>query len=204
MAAIVATLSALRDAMDLADLITASDDTGNRALNVTSAGFKLDLVKGHAESPRSDLFGIATIIKVDIPEAEIVRFIANGPATGADRAAFHLPVILAVAIIAIMAVMTVGVVANRAMTAIVIAEMQGAIAGLYRNAAGHAFARFAMVGQRWCGEEQRRRKGKRGCSRFHDTIYHGCRNTQAPATEREWRIRVTFICSMAARTLPFC
>ncbi|MEM7638070.1 MAG: hypothetical protein AAF269_03315 [Pseudomonadota bacterium] len=177
----MATLSALRDAMDLANLIAASDDTGNRTLNVTPAGFKLDLVKGHAESPRSDLFGMATIVEVDIPEAEIVSFSAYGAAAGPNGLALRLPVRL----MSIVAMVAVTRIADRAVAAIGITEMQGAIAGLYRNAAGHAFARFAMVGQRWCGEEQRRRKGKRGCSRFHDTIYHGCRNTQAPATERE-------------------
>lgn len=204
MPAIISALSPLRDAIDLANLITASDNTGHWTLNLAATGLELDLIEGHAEPARADLFSVTTIIKVDVVEAVIMRFISNRAATGANSAAFHLPEILAIAIIAILAIMTVRAVANRAMTARVIAKMQSAIAGLYRDAASDAFAGLAMIGQRWRCEEQRRRKGKRGCSRFHDTIYHGCRNAQADATQPEWRIRVTFMWSNAARTLPFC
>lgn len=204
MPAIISALSPLRDAIDLAHLIATSDNTGDRTLNVAATGLELDFIEGHAEPARADLFGIATIIKVDIVEAEIMRFVADRAATSANGLAFHLPEILAITIIAIMAIMTVRAVANRAMTACVIAKMQSAIAGLHRDAASDAFAGLAMIGQRWRCEEQRRRKGKRGCSRFHDTIYHDCRNAQAAATQPEWRIRVTFMWSNAARTLPFC
>lgn len=198
MTAIVSTVSPLRDAIDLADLIAASDDTGDRTFYVAASGLELDFVEGHAEAARANLFGVTTLIKVDISETEIVRFIPNSPATGTNSPALHLPEILAIIIIAMLAIMAVRAVANRAMTTRVIAEMQCAIASLHRDAASDAFAGLAMIGQGWCCEEQRRRKGKRGCSRFHDTIYHGCRNTLAAATQPEWRIRVTFICQNAA------
>ncbi len=71
--------------------------------------------------------------------------------------------------------------------------MQTTIIGLNRDGTADGFARIAVIGERRSGEEQRRRKGKRGCSRFHDRFHHDCRNTQTISTEPERSIRLAFI-----------
>lgn len=159
MAAIVTAMSALRYAMNLAHLITATDNAGHRSFNVAAPGFKLDFIERDAESARANLFSIPPVVKINVPEAKIVGFITDRSAAGADGAAFHLAVILPVTIMAIMAVMAVAAIADRAIATIIIAEMQCAISSLHRETSGDAFARLAMISKGWCCEEQWRRKG---------------------------------------------
>jgi len=176
-AAVISPLPALWNSIELPDLITTSNYTGHRAFNIATARFKLDFIEGNSKATRTDLFGIPSIIEVDISKAEIVRFVSNGPATRANGTTLHLTVRLAIAVIAIVSIMTV-----RSVTTIIIANMKSSISRLYGNAASNAFAGLAMIRQSWRCEEQRRRKGKRGCSRLHDTIYHGCRKSHAIST----------------------
>ena len=193
MTTVVSAVPTLRDAVNLAHLIAAANNAGYGALNVSTAAFKLDLVKGHAEPARANLLGISTIIEINIVEADIIRFGANSPAASANGPPFHLPHLASSVKAVAIAIMAFGRVSVRPISAVPDVQIQAAIVGLNRNRTTHLFARFAMVGERRCGEEQRRRKGKRGCSRFHDVLHHGCRNTQAISTEPERFIRFAFI-----------
>ena len=193
MAAAMSSVPASRNTVDLTDLVAASDDTGDRTLNIPASAFEFHFIEGDAEPTRTDALGIAPVFKIDIVEAEIIGLSANGASTGTDGPAFHTAHITAVAIIAIAAIMPAGIVAIRPVSAVSEVQVQAAILGLNRDGAINALARIAMVGERRRGEEQRRRKGKRGCSRFHDAFHHGCRNTYAISTEPERAIRVAFI-----------
>lgn len=189
MTAVAMALPALRDAIDLSNLIAATDDTGHRALKIAAATFKFDLVKGHAKTAWADLFGVPAIVEIDIPEAKMIGLAFDRPATRANGAALNLAMGTAIRV-SIMAMVRI---TDCAMTTIAIAKMQCAIAGLHRNGTSDAFVRLAMVRHSWGGKEQRRRKGKRGCSGLHDTIYHDCRTTQAGSTQAERGIRLAFI-----------
>lgn len=193
MTAAMSSVPASRNTVDLTDLVATTDDTGDRAFKVAAATFKLDLIEGDAETARSDPFGITSIVKIHIVEAEIVRFSADGTATGTDGSTFHATHIAAITMIAITSIMTTSIVAIRPVSSIAEIEVKATIVGLNRNRTTDALARIAMVGERRCGEEQRRRKGKRGCSRFHDAFHHGCRNAYAISTEPDRGIRVAFI-----------
>ncbi len=195
MATIAVPLSAVWDAANIANLVAASDNTGHRALDVAATCLKLDFIEGDPETARTNLFGIASIIEVNVTEAAIMRFFADRSTTRSNGLTFHLTVGAPIAVMTIMAVMAIGAVSNSSIAAIIDIQLQGTVSGLHRNAACYAFARMAIVGQGWCSEEQRRRKGKRGCSRFHDAIYHDHRKSYPVATGREWRIRVTFMSS---------
>ncbi len=202
MAAPVAAMATFRDAVNLAHLVAAADDAGDRTLKLTPAGLELDLVKGDAKPAWSDPFGIAAIVKVDIVEAEIIGLSANSAATSANGAAFHTPQFAAVMVSIPIAipVMAAGIITIRAISTVTEIEMQSARLGLNRKTAADALARRAGIGQSRSGEEQRRRKGKRGCSRLHDAFHHGCRNAQTNSTKPERVIRVTF---MKFRPCPF-
>lgn len=189
--AAMATIAALRNAVDLANLVAAPYDAGHRPFNIAATTFKLDLIKGDAVTTWPDLLGITTIIEIDIPEPEIIGFTSDGLPASPNGLAFSLAVIVAIVVVTVVAIARV---ADRTVAAIAIAKMQAAIASLYGNASGHSFLRRAMVGQGWRCEEQWRRKGKRGCSRFHDTIYHEANKSQALATQPERAIRAAFIC----------
>ncbi len=88
--AAISTLPSFRDAVDLTNLIAASDDARYWALNIPAAAFELDLIKGDAEPAGSDAFSIPAIVEVDIVEAKIIGFSTNRLATGANGAALHL------------------------------------------------------------------------------------------------------------------
>ena len=88
----VATLSALRDAVNLANLIAASDNAGDRTLNVPPARFKFDLIKGHTKTARPDLFGISAIVEIDISKTKIVSFCSDCASAGANGLTFCLSV----------------------------------------------------------------------------------------------------------------
>ncbi len=191
--AAMSSVPASRNTVDLTDLVAASDDTGDGAFNVAAATLEFDLIECHTESARADAFSITSIVKVDISEAKIISLGADRAATGTDGPAFHATYIAAIAMIAIAAIMPARIVAVRPVSAVSEIEVQAAIVGLNRNRAIDARARFALVGERRRSEEQRRRKGKRGCSRFHDAFHHGCRNTYAISTEPEQAIRLAFI-----------
>lgn len=192
----MSSVAASRNTVDLTDLVAASDDTGDRTFKVAAATFELDLIEGDAEAAWSNPFRVSTIVEVDIVEAEIISLGADRTATGTDGPAFHATYI-AVAIVTIMAAR---IIAIRPVPAITEVEVKTTIVGLNRDRATDALARIAMVGERRRGEEQRRRKGKRGCSRFHDAFHHGCRNTYAISTEPERCIRLAFI---KIRRCPF-
>lgn len=189
MTAAMSSVPASRNTVDLTDLVAASDDTGDRAFKVAAATFEFDLIECHTEAARADAFSITSIVKVDISEAKIISLGADRAATGTDGPAFHATYIAAV----IVTIMTTSIVAIRPIATIAEIEVKTTILGLNRNRAIDARARFALVGERRRSEEQRRRKGKRGCSRFHDAFHHGCRNTYAISTEPERAIRVAFI-----------
>ena len=159
MATIAVPLSAVWDAANVANLVAASNNTGHRTLYVAAPCLELDFIEGDTETARTNLFGIASIIEVDVTEAAIMRFFADRTSASANRLPFHLTVGALIAVMTIMAVATIGIVPNGSITAIVDIELQGTVSGLHRNAASHAFARVAIVGQGWCSEEQRRCEG---------------------------------------------
>ena len=189
----VSAIPTLRDTINLANLVAASNDTGDRALEFSAAAFEFHLIESDPEPARPDLLGIAAIIEVDIPEANIVGLCPNGASTCANGASLHLPQFTPTIIMIAITVMALGFVSVRPVSAVPDVQIQTAIIGLDRDGATDIFARFAMVGERRRGEEQRRRKGKRGCSRFHDAFHHGCRNTQTKSPEPERCIRLAFI-----------
>lgn len=162
-------LAALWDAIYPLHLSAVADLTSHWAFKITAAAFELNLIKGHAEANGAILVGAATIVEVDIAEAFIIGFLANGLATRADGLAFQLfhfalalaPLIDAVAIstavttirVAIAAIITIGVIAtvrrtdrNAAMT----------VPDRDRRVGAFAFA-MAIIGQSRGGKEQWRR-----------------------------------------------
>lgn len=182
MATVVAALAALRDAPDIADLVAASDNARHGAFEIPAVAFELNLVEGDPITARTNLFGIAAVLEVHVPESEIMRFIADRPAAGPDGLTFGLAI---TTIIIAMAIMTVAItrrIPDRGIALRANAKLQGAISGLNGDTTSDVFARRTMVRQCRCCEEQRRRKGERGCSGFHDTFHHGCRNTHLIST----------------------
>ena len=111
-----------------------------------------------------------------------MRFVADRSAAGADRLALGLAITIIVIAIAIVTVPIAGRVTDRCVPLLANAKMERAISSLYGDTASDVFTRLTVVRQRWRCEEQRRRKGERGCSGFHDTFHHGCRNTQMIST----------------------
>ena len=174
MTAIVAAFTGNRDAAKITDLVTASNDAGDGSLEIAAEALELDLVKRHPIPARTDPLGITTIIKVNVPEAEITSFTTDGAATGANRNTFGFAIVQAVAR---MTIAIIARIADRAVTLIAQPDLERAISGLDRDAPGDSFARLTVIGERWRSEEQRRRKGKRGCSGGHDAFHHGCRKT---------------------------
>lgn len=182
MAAVVAAIASHRDAANVTNLVPAPNNTGYRALKIPAIAFKLNLVEGHAISARANLFGIATALKINISEAEIMRFIADRPAAGSDGPALGLAIAIIIIAMTIMPVSVAGRIADRCVPLRTNTELKRAISRFERHTACDVFSRLSMVCERGRCEEQRRRKGERGCSGFHDTFHHGCRNTHMIST----------------------
>lgn len=154
----VATVTRCRDTIDVHNPVAASDDTGNRTLELTAAALKLDLVKGHAVTTRTNPLGIPAVIEVNIAEADIMCFIPDRPATGTNRAASCLAVAIAPITVAIVAISTtIIVIPDRAIASIVDAQTDRTIAGLNRDTAREGWTALTMFGERGRCEEQRRR-----------------------------------------------
>lgn len=83
-------LAALWDAIDPLYIGSTAHLAGHLTLNITAAAFELNLVKGHTEALAAILIGAATIVEVDIAEAFIIGFLANGLAASTNGLAFQL------------------------------------------------------------------------------------------------------------------
>ena len=106
MAAIVAAFAGNRDTANITDLVAAPDNACHGAFEIPAKAFKLNLIEGYAIATRANLFGIATMFEVNVPETEIMRFILDRPAAGPDGLTFGLTI---TAIIVAMAIMTVAI-----------------------------------------------------------------------------------------------
>lgn len=140
MATIVAAFATLWDTPDVADLISAPDNTGHRPVEIPAIAFELHLIKGDPITARTDPFGIAAAFKIHIPEAEIMRFIADCPAASSDRAAFGLAVTIIIVTMTVMTVTIAGRIPDRCIPLRADAKMERAISGLNRDTARDVFA----------------------------------------------------------------
>lgn len=163
-------LAALWDAIYPLHLSAVADLTSHWAFKITAAAFELNLIKGHAEANGAILVGAATIVEVDIAEAFIIGFLANGLATRADGLAFQLfhfalalaPLIDAVAISTAVTTIRVAVAAiivtisGRATVRCADRYAAMAVPDRDRRVGAFAFA-MAIIGQSRGGKEQWRR-----------------------------------------------
>lgn len=155
----VATLTACRDAIDVHNSVTITNDARYRAFQITTATFELDLVKGHSVASWANAFGIASIVEVDIAEADISGFIDDGPAASTDGLTAFQAIIKTSITIAIVSIATpIIVITDRAIAAIVDAQTDCTVSGLDRDTAREGWTALTMFGERGRCEEQRRRK----------------------------------------------
>ncbi|MEM9939243.1 MAG: hypothetical protein AAF768_10375 [Pseudomonadota bacterium] len=165
--------------------IATSDGTADAALEVAPTTFKLNLPEGDLKTGWSDLPRAGPIIEIDIAKADIGRLVVDRTPTSTNGLSPKLlffarglaePVETITTAIAMLvsrvAVMTAGF------------EVETAIAGMNGNRGAAEFA-VPFVSKGRSGEEQRRRKNKRGCSGGHDTLYHEDKKSQVDATRHE-------------------
>ncbi len=143
-AIIVAALTALRDPVQITDLITAADDAGHGTFNIAATRFELDFIKGHPVTAPTNLFDIATIVEIDVSKAQIVGFVSDRAATCLHGATFGFAIAGAKSIIGVSALARIP---NRTVAMSADIEMQCAVSGLNRNAARHLFARLIVMSQ---------------------------------------------------------